>query len=68
MSKFDGGQTVRCKFCGALYIVYAFYAGPQDCCAACRSKAEGYGGYQQWPTQSGHADVCPTCNGTGRKK
>jgi hypothetical protein len=35
-----GGQIVKCKFCGALYRIFAYMAGDQSCCPQCRAQAD----------------------------
>ena len=36
----SGGQIVKCKFCGALYRVYAYMVGDQSACLKCRAEAD----------------------------
>lgn len=34
-------QTLKCPCCGEPYVFYAFFAGDQSACPACRAKARG---------------------------
>lgn len=36
-------QTLKCRFCGKLYVFYEYFAGDQSCCPECRAKAKGGG-------------------------
>lgn len=33
--------TIKCPICEKPYVFYAFYAGDQSACPACRSEARG---------------------------
>ena len=35
----DSGQTMKCKFCGKLYVFYSYYAGDQSACPSCVAEA-----------------------------